>query len=80
MNQSGRGMTQRVVELAEVMVHLKQAEADIEYWHATGAQPAPGVPSLAFMEAALEVSKDTYRQQLRVLSQEEMCALDRLIN
>jgi hypothetical protein len=73
-------MTARVVELAEVLAHIKQGEADVEYWHAIGAQPGPAFPSLAFMEAALNMSKDIYRQQLRALSQEELRALGTLIN
>ena len=80
MQQSGDGMTARVLEMAEVMQAIKQGEVDVEYWHAIGAQPGPAFPSLAFMEAGLEISKDIYRQQLRALSQEELRALGTLIN
>lgn len=79
MQQSGNGMTQKLVELAQVLKDIKQAEAEVEHWHATGAQPGPCEPSLDFMEAALNMSKDIYMQQLRTLSPEELRALGTLI-
>ncbi len=80
MLENGNGMTARVVDLALVLQDIKQAEADVEHWHATGAQAGPDVPSLAFLDVVLNCAKDRYMQQLRALSQGELRALVTLIN
>jgi hypothetical protein len=77
MQQSGDAVTQRVVALVEVFAMLNLMESKLDQWHATGAQPGP---SFDRMEAALNVSKDIYMQQMRALSQEELRALGNFIN
>ena len=77
MQQSGDAVTQRVVALVEVFAMLNLMESKLDQLHATGAQPGP---SLDRMEAALNVSKDIYMQQMRALSQEELRALGNFIN
>ena len=79
MQQGGNGMTARVVELAQVLKDINQGESIVESLHATGAQPGPCEPCLDVMEAALNLSKDIYMQQLRKLSPEELRALGTLI-
>ena len=82
MQQSGNGMngmTPKVLELAQVLKDITQGESIVESLHATGAQPGPCEPSLDFMEAALNVSKNIYMQQLRTLSPEELRALGTLM-
>ena len=80
MNQSGSGMTERVVRLAGVLADITQGEEHVRHFQMTGVQPElSGLPSVDLMQTALEISKDIYRQQLRALSQEELRALGTLI-
>ena len=81
MQQSGDGMTARVLEMADVMANIRKGEEHVLFFQITGVQPElSGLPSVHLMQTALEVSKDIYRQQLRALSQEELRALGTLIN
>ena len=83
MQQSGNGMngmTPKVLELAQVLKDINEGESIVATLHATGAQPELcGLPSLDFLEAALNVSKDIYMQQMRTLSAEELRALGTLV-
>ena len=81
MQQSGDGMTARVLEMADVMANIREGEEHVRFFQITGVQPElSGLPSVHLMQTALEMSKDIYRQQLRALSQEELRALGTLIN
>jgi len=72
-------MSQKVLELAAVIADITQAEEDLDFMHATGAQPLPGTPSVAFLEAVVNTAKDTYIQQVRELSAAEKLELQALI-
>ena len=81
MQQSGDGMTARVLEMADVMANIREGEMHVLFFQITGVQPElAGLPSVNCMQTALELSKHIYRQQLRALSQEELRALGTLIN
>ena len=77
MQQSGNGMTARVVELAQVLKDINQAESVVESLHTTG-EPR-GLPSVDVLEGLLNEAKDCYMQQLRNLSPEELRALGTLV-
>ena len=72
-------MSQKVLELAAVIAEITQAEKDLDFMHATGAQPLPGAPSVAFLEAVVNTAKETYIQQVRELSAAEKLELQALI-
>ena len=77
MQQSGNGMTARVVELAQVLKDINQGESIVESLHTTG-EPR-GLPSVDVLEGLLNEAKDIYMQKLRTLSQEELRALGTLM-
>ena len=57
-------MSQKVLELAQVLADIRRAELSVELLHATGAQPPPGVPGVDLLEAVLHSAKECYIQQL----------------
>jgi len=72
-------MSQRVLELALVALDITQADKDLDLLHATGAQPLPGTPSVAFLEAVVSTAKATCFAQVRKLSPAEQLELQALI-
>jgi hypothetical protein len=76
MNQSGGGMTARVVHLAEALADITQGEEIV--WLMKQPELCD-LPSVEVLQGILEEAKDCYRQQLRALSQEELRALGTLI-
>jgi hypothetical protein len=72
-------MAHKLLELRIVLAEISKAEADLAFIHATGAQPLPGTPSVACLEAVVSLAKATYMQQLRELSPSERDALAALI-
>ena len=80
MQQSGNGMTARVVELAQALKDINEAEDIVEFLHTTGTQPELcGLPSVDVLEGIVNEGKDCYMQQLRALSPEELRALQMMI-
>jgi hypothetical protein len=80
MNQSGSGMTERVVHLAETLEDITQGEEIVRFMNITGTQPELcDLPSVEVLQGMMEEAKDCYRQQLRSLSREELRALGTLI-
>ena len=72
-------MSQKVLELAIVALELTQADKDLDFMHATGAQSLPGTPSVAFLELVVSIAKAKYMQQLRELSPDELLELAQYI-
>ena len=72
-------MSQKVLELAQVLADIRRAELSVELLHATGAQPPPGVPGVDLLEAVLHSAKDCYMQQLCALSPSELAELFALV-
>jgi len=73
-------MSQRVLQLALVALDITQADEDLDLLHATGAQPLPGTPSVAFLEAVVSIAKAKYMDQLRDLSPAEQLELSRFLS
>ena len=73
-------MSQKVLELALVALDLTQADKDLDLLHATGAQPLPGAPSVAFLEAVVSIAKAKYMEELRELSPHEQLELSRFLS
>jgi len=73
-------MSQKVLELAAVIADITQADDDLDFMHATGAQPLPGTPSVAFLEAVVSIAKAKYMDQLRDLSPAEQLELSRFLS
>ena len=72
-------MSQKVLELVIVCADIAQADADLDLMHATGAQPLPGTPSVAFLKAVINIATAKYMQQVRELSPAELRELHALI-
>ena len=72
-------MSQKVLELAIVCAEITRVDKDLDIMHATGAEPLPGTPSVADLEAAVSIAKSTYMQQVRELSPDSRGQLQALI-
>ena len=80
MQQSGNGMTQQVVELAQVLKDIKEGESIVDFLHITGTQPELcELPSVDVLEGMLNEAKACYMQRMRTLSPEELRALGTLV-
>jgi hypothetical protein len=73
-------MSQKVLELAIVALEITQADTDLDFMHATGAQPLPGTPSVAFLEAVVSIAKAKYMEELRDLSPHEQLELSLFVS
>ncbi len=73
-------MSQKVLELAAVIAEITQADEDLDFMHATGAQPLPGTPSVALLETVVSIAKAKYMGQLRDLSPAEQLELSRFLS
>ena len=72
-------MSQKVLELAQVLADITRAELSVELLHATGARAPPGVPGVDVLEAVLHEAKNCYMQQLCALSPSELAELFALV-
>ena len=72
-------MSQKVLELAIVCAEITQAEVELKLMQDTGAQPLPGAPSVAFLEAVVNIATAKYMQEVRELSPAELLELKALI-
>ena len=72
-------MSQKVLQLAAVIADITQADSDLDFMHATGAQPLPGAPSVAFLEAVVSSAKATCFAEVAKLSRAEQLELQALI-
>lgn len=82
MNQSNNVPSAAVLELAEIMEHITNAEEMVDFMHTPEGQAFANsaVPSLPVLEDLLQAAKNTYINQLRKLSVAEREVLRTLIN